>query len=72
MLDTEQNENEAAGGRSDSTAELAACEWNNFDEDETWWTSCGEGFNLESGGPSDNGMNYCPYCGKPLVEAANA
>ena len=31
-----------------------------------WETGCGEAFNFFDGGPIENRMNYCPYCGKPL------
>jgi hypothetical protein len=44
------------------------CEWT-FDEiEECWNTSCGEGFWLETGTPKENGFEYCPYCGRELVE----
>lgn len=34
-----------------------------------WWTTCDKAFYFIDGGPKDNGMKYCCYCGKRLVEA---
>ena len=55
-------------------AQLAAageCEWK-YDEGPTWdyWQgSCGVEWSLIDGTPAENKMNYCPSCGKKLVEA---
>jgi len=38
------------------------------DEDEYWSTSCGEEFVTIEGTPKENGNNFCPSCGNPLVE----
>jgi len=47
------------------------CEWKDDDRND-WWTSCGKGWCFTNGdSPVDNGMNYCPFCGKPLVESFN-
>jgi len=35
---------------------------------DTWATGCGHYFVLNEGAPSDNALNYCCYCGKPLTE----
>jgi hypothetical protein len=35
---------------------------------EVWETDCGEGYQLVEGGPKDNDMRFCCYCGKTLVE----
>ncbi len=40
------------------------CAW--ITDGNTWETSCRHSFWLEDGTPSDNGMRYCCYCGKPL------
>lgn len=53
----------AAPGRTHS------CRWK-ADEDGNWWSSCGEGFVFNDGGPVENRMRYCPYCGKRLVVTA--
>jgi len=47
------------------------CEWED-DDDGAWWTSCGHGWCFTDSGPTGNGMNYCPFCGKLLVEVPNA
>lgn len=38
------------------------------DEDGNTWecSKCGELWQLISGAPKDNNMNYCPSCGRPL------
>jgi hypothetical protein len=46
------------------------CKWtgpeNEWDED-VWQSSCEAEWQLTIGGPKDNGMNFCPVCGKPLI-----
>ena len=56
--------------RTDDTPP-AECNWAQDDEgSEVWHPSCGRGmFSLTEGGPKDNGMKFCCYCGKPLVES---
>jgi hypothetical protein len=41
------------------------CRWEE-NEESIWDTACGEKFVLNDGTPHDNGMIYCPYCGKTL------
>ena len=46
------------------------CRWSppsNFEID-YWETECDNAFNLIDGTPSENGMKFCPYCGKKLIE----
>ena len=43
------------------------CTWTAGDVG-SYYTQCGHRFFLEEGGPSDNGMIYCCYCGKELIE----
>lgn len=43
------------------------CEWAEDDEG-AWDTQCGERFIFSADGPTENGMHYCCYCGRPLVE----
>ena len=38
-------------------------------ENEGYWETCGNDWFPTGGTPSDNHMNYCPMCGKVLVEA---
>lgn len=45
-----------------------ACTWAE-DEDGPWKTDCGHAFELNDGGPSENQMRFCCYCGRPLAEA---
>ena len=43
------------------------CQWV-ADEYESYWTSCGNGWVFEEGGPTDNDMKFCCFCGKHLVD----
>ena len=45
------------------------CSWiHREDWDEDYWeTSCHNAFMLLGGTPSDNGMKFCPYCGKVIM-----
>lgn len=51
--------------------EAVSCEWTSSDDpDMGWWeTSCGEAWTFIDGGPAENKMKFCPYCGKPLLPA---
>lgn len=46
-----------------------SCQW--FDADDYWVAACeGEAGNLwcfDDGGPFENRMKHCPYCGRPIV-----
>jgi len=44
------------------------CTWAE-DEDGHWDTSCGDRYTFIDGGPTDNGLQFCGYCGKSLKEA---
>ena len=46
------------------------CVWSQDDEgSDAWNAACvNRSFVLFSGGPTDNGMNYCMYCGRPVQE----
>lgn len=43
------------------------CEWSCGDEDCGYWNTCGNEWILMEGTPADNGMNFCPICGKKLI-----
>lgn len=43
------------------------CQWVHDDDDyDVWETKCGDLFILTEGTPRDNGMKFCPYCGKEI------
>lgn len=43
------------------------CVWT--ENDSGWWeTTCQNSFVLNDGSPAENGMNFCPYCGRQLKE----
>ena len=51
--------------------EAETCGWkeqDGFCTSGTWNTDCGEDFIFETGTPKENGLIFCPYCGRPLVE----
>lgn len=48
-----------------------SCTWRQQDIDhmpDTWWADCGAAWTFTDGGPKDNGMNFCPKCGKICEE----
>lgn len=42
------------------------CLWTCGDPDMNLWNTCGSEWYFEHGGPDENGMKFCPFCGKPL------
>ncbi len=44
------------------------CQWAEDADGGPWETSCGHLFILNDGGPNENGLKFCPFCGKPLEE----
>lgn len=47
-----------------------SCKWHNYPEtDNVWDTDCGQSFEIYDGTPTENGMGFCCYCGKPIREA---
>lgn len=44
------------------------CQWLPFNQGLLWRSYCGMTWNFEDGGPEQNGVNFCPRCGKPLRE----
>ncbi len=47
------------------------CIWKedlSFDGDVSWDTECGQKFCFIDGGPKENGMKFCCYCGGELIE----
>lgn len=53
--------------KENGMTERGHCEWKAV-EDGPWETTCGHAFEINEGVPSDNGMQFCCYCGKPLFE----
>jgi len=49
------------------TCKSKSCQWTQ-DTEGNWATECDEMFTFFDGGPADNRMNYCPYCGCVLEE----
>ena len=42
------------------------CVWTE-DNDGVWDGSCGIAWTFESGGPTENRVNFCPRCGRVVV-----
>ena len=53
-------------------AKQATCEWSEEDPwgamPDTWKTACGNLFSFTEGGPTENEVKFCCYCGKRLAE----
>lgn len=43
-----------------------SCAWEHDIWADYWDTACGHAFTLTTDGPRENGMKFCPYCGRPL------
>lgn len=49
------------------------CEWHEIDNlnmPDTWEAECGAVWTFNEGGPKDNEVNFCPKCGKSVLEIA--
>jgi len=62
---------ETARKRHDGSASelnaLLCCHWAETEEGAYWATGCDGAFTIIDGTPKDNGMIYCPYCGKKIA-----
>jgi hypothetical protein len=50
---------------------VATCTWR-YDPDGYWQTECGDQFCFSEGGPTENRVKFCHYCGRGMVESAYA
>lgn len=52
-----------------------SCEWHcvdsKFVNGAKWAGKCGAVWSFFDGTPKENGMNFCPFCGKKLIEKEN-
>lgn len=73
-MDRISAEAEARGAEKEVAREtappVATCSWNE-DAGGFWETSCGEAFVFTADGPVENGMRFCPYCGRSLEVKAS-
>jgi hypothetical protein len=53
-----------------SVTAQATCEWtpDNDPDWNTWTSACGETWVFEVEGPAENDMQFCPFCGRLLVD----
>lgn len=58
---------EIAQRSTDESHVRTGCEWE-ADEENNWTTTCGKTFCLIEGGPIENDMKFCCYCGLALDE----
>jgi hypothetical protein len=49
------------------TTPKSHCDWT-LDNEGNWDTECGDKHILLEGGPRENQMRFCCYCGSPLRE----
>jgi hypothetical protein len=43
------------------------CAWREDEHDATWHTECGQMWQFNDGGPTENKQRFCGYCGSALV-----
>lgn len=43
------------------------CDWYYSQFDYYWVTECENAWEIIEGNPKENGMNFCPFCGKELI-----
>jgi hypothetical protein len=53
--------------KEEPLCDLLTCGWEEDEMGGVFDTKCGNRFEFIDGGPEENGMKYCPYCGKVLV-----
>lgn len=51
-----------------TTSERVTCTWK-FDPDGYWQTECGDQFMFSEGGPTENRVKFCHYCGRTCKES---
>lgn len=44
------------------------CEWVYDPDLDKWDTTCDNAFQFFDGAPIENGFEWCPYCGKELID----
>lgn len=47
---------------------VSRCVWK-YDPDGYWQTQCGDQFCFSEGGPTENRVKFCHYCGKAMFES---
>ena len=78
QLDSEQHEVLADASKKSGMSELSlilgavvqyvgTCAWGYDEEDDAWISSCGEMWTFQDGGPEENRMRHCHWCGKRTV-----
>lgn len=56
------------GKKAADTKQPKVCVWRYDWDIDGYNTDCDGAWNLDEGTPSENGMNYCPFCGLRLKE----
>lgn len=51
--------------RAEKAEARGTCDWS-LDSDGSWFAECGHYWVFEDGTPVDQGMKFCPLCGKVL------
>ena len=54
--------------KHDMSKGSAVCQWTYDECSDCWESACGNAFVFAAGGPVENEMAWCPYCGKKLEE----
>lgn len=58
----------AALSASAEPSDSPGCTWTFTDSTFAWGTSCSNSFTLMEDGPRENGMEFCPYCSKSIIQ----
>jgi hypothetical protein len=53
---------------------MAVCDWSYDEVDDAWIAACdpAQRWQFPDGDPKENGMKFCPFCGKPLLQNEDA
>ena len=51
-----------------TVGESSRCEWEWDETHDKWDSECGNSFQFITGTPTENEMQFCPYCGKQISE----
>ena len=45
-----------------------SCRWYYDEDGELYTTLCGQSWHFVEGDASENGVEYCPFCGRPISD----
>lgn len=45
-----------------------SCLWEYSEGEGAWFSACEDAWTFHEGTPKENGMKFCCFCGKPIIE----